>query len=322
MDTTLLIAALLAGGAVFAIILAVGSLLRVDRRLDARMEVYLGAGFDPDELPSHVSDEANRSEIAERLNERLNRVGMAEGIRRSLARADVLLTVSEWILVKIAATLLPMAVVLFVTRSPLAVPVVAMIGFYLPTLWLRGRERKRQHLFAEQLPELLNTVIGSLRSGFSLPQSLGNVAKEAPAPMGTEMRRVMQEVQLGLGVGEALSNLSKRMVSEDLELLVAVLRIHARIGGNLTTVLENINNTIRERSRLQREIRVITSQQRYASYVLGLLPVILGLILLTINPEYIMKLFEPGLLLIIPAAAVVFNVAGFLVIQKIVDIKV
>jgi tight adherence protein B len=321
MDSTLLIAALLAGLAVFATILAVGSLLRVDRRLDTRLDAYLKAGFSSDELPSHVSD-PSKSEIAERLNDRLNRVGIAEGIKRGLAQADVPLMVSEYMLLKVAAMLLPTAIVLFVTRSTLAAPVVALLGFFLPTLWLRSRQRKRQRMFAEQLPDMLNTVIGSLRGGFSLPQALSNVAKEAPSPMNVEMRRVMQEVQLGLAVGDALSNLSKRMESPDLDLLVSVLRIHARIGGNLTTVLENINTTIRERTRLQREIRVITAQQSYASYVLGLLPVILGLILMTINPNYMMKLFEPGLTLAIPVVAVIFNIAGFMVIRKIVDIKV
>jgi tight adherence protein B len=321
MDYTLLAATALAGASVFAIILAVGSYLRVDRRMDRRIDAYLGAGYDPEDLVAHVND-PSKSEIAERLNETLNRVGMAEGLRRSLARADVPLTVPEYILLKVAATLLPAALVLIFTRSFLALPFVAAIGFFLPTLWLRSRQKKRERLFGEQLPDMLATVIGSLRGGFSMPQALDNVAKEAPAPMSTEMRRVMQEVQLGLSIGDALANLSKRMHSEDLDLLVSVLRIHARIGGNLTQVLENISTTIRERSRLQREIRVITSQQRYASYVLGLLPVILGLILMTINPGYMMELFKPGLRLIIPIFAVAMNIAGFLVIQKVVDIKV
>jgi tight adherence protein B len=321
MDITLIIAAALVAIAALAAVLGVGSYLQADRRIDARMGAYLQAGFNPDEPLHHVSD-PSKSEIAERLNERLNRVGIAEGVRRGLARADVPLTVPEYFLLKVATTLLPAAIALIVTRSLLAVPFLALLGFFLPTLWLRSRQRKRQRLFDEQLPEMLATVIGSLRGGFSMPQALDNVAREAPAPMSQEMRRVMQEVQLGLSVGDALSNLARRMDSQDLDLLVSVLRIHARIGGNLTTVLENISTTIRERSRLQREIRVITSQQRYASYVLGLLPVILALILMTINPKYMLKLFEPGPMLVIPIAAVIFNLAGFLVIQKIVNIKV
>lgn len=321
MDPTMIIAAVLVSAAVLAVLLAFGSMLRVDRRLNARIDAYLSSGFDPERLPAHVSDEEG-SAIAERLNSALNQVGFAEGLRRKLARADVPLTVPEYVLLKIAATLLPAAIVLVATRSLLAVPPIALIGFFLPTLWLQMRQRRRQRLFSDQLPEMLATVIGSLRGGFSLVQSLGNVASEAPAPMSTEMRRVMQEVQLGLSIGDALGNLVRRMESDDLDLVVSVLRIHARIGGNLTTVLENINTTIRERTRLHREIRVITAQQRYAAYVLGLLPVVLGLILLTINPEYLLRLFEPGPLLIIPLGAAILNVLGFLVIMRIVDIKV
>jgi tight adherence protein B len=321
MDPLLILSATLAGSATLAIILAVGSYLSQDRRLDTRMELYLGAGLDPNALPEHVND-SDDGQFADRLNTAINKVGFAEGVRRNLARADVPLTVPEYFLLKIAAMLLPAAIAIILTRSLLAAPVIALIGFFLPTLWIRRRQRRRQLLFAEQLPDMLATLISSLRGGFSLPQSLGNVANEAPAPMGTEMRRVMQEVQLGLAIGDALSNLARRMESEDLDLLVAVMRINARIGGNLTTVLENISTTIRERSRLQREIRVITSQQRFASYVLGLLPVILGLILMTINPDYMMKLFVPGPILIIPIVAVIFNIAGFIVIQKVVDIKV
>lgn len=321
MDPLLLLAALLTGGAALLLIVALGSYLRGDRRLSTRMDLYLGTGIDPHVLPAHVSD-TDEGQIAGRLNSALNEVGFAEGIRRTLARADLPLTVPEYILLKVAAALLPTALVIVITRSLLVAPLIALLGFFLPTLWLRRRRRHRQRLFAEQLPDMLSTLIGSLRGGFSLAQSLGNVANEAPAPMGVEMRRVMQELQLGLGIGEALDNLARRMESDDLDLVVAVIRINARIGGNLTTVLENINTTIRERTRLQREIRVITSQQRFASYILGLLPIILGMILMTINPDYMLKLFLPGPTLIIPVAAGICNLAGFILIQRMVDIKV
>ena len=319
MDPLLLLAALLTGGAALLLIVALGSYLRGDRRLTTRMDLYLGAGIDPHALPAHVSD-TDTGQIAGRLNSALNEVGFAEGIRRALARADLPLTVPEYILLKVAAALLPTALVIVLTRSLLVAPLITLLGFFLPTLWLRRRQRQR--LFAEQLPDMLSTLIGSLRGGFSLAQSLGNVANEAPAPLGVEMRRVMQELQLGLGIGEALDHLARRMESDDLDLVVAVIRINARIGGNLTTVLENINTTIRERSRLQREIRVITSQQRFASYILGLLPIILGMILMTINPDYMLKLFLPGPTLIIPVVAGICNLAGFILIQRMVDIKV
>lgn len=319
--TLALVPALLIGLAVLAMLVWVGSLFNGRRGIDSRLSVFVSSTGNVIEMPAHVSDE-RPNQLTERLNERLAGLGSSDNIRRNLARADVPLTVAEYILVKMAAMLLPSALVVLVTRSVVALPVIALIGFFAPTLWLRQRQRKRSKLFADQLPGMLNTIIGSLRGGFSLSQSLTNVPREAPDPTAQEMRRVVQEIQLGLSIDTALTNLAHRMESEDLELLVTVLKIHGRVGGNLTVVLENISTTIMERTRLRREINVITSQQRYASYVLGLLPVGLGLLLLTINPDYIMRLFEPGWTLCIPLFAVIMNVLGFLAIQKIVDIKI
>lgn len=319
--TLALIPAFLIGSAVLAVLVWVGSLFNGRRGIDSRLNVFVSSSGSLVELPDHVSDD-QPNQLTERLNERLGRLGSSENIRRNLARADVPLTVAEYMLVKVAATLLPSALVVLLTRSVVALPFVALIGFFAPTLWLRQRQRRRSKLFADQLPGMLNTIIGSLRGGFSLSQALSNVPREAPEPTALEMRRVVQEIQLGLSIDKALTNLAQRMESEDLELLVAVLKIHGRVGGNLTVVLENISTTIMERTRLRREINVITSQQRYASYVLGLLPVILALLLLTINPNYMMRLFAPGWTLCIPAFAVIMNVLGFAAIQKIVDIKI
>ena len=112
------------------------------------------------------------------------------------------------------------------------------------------------------------------------------------------------------------------MESEDLDLVVTAIKIHARVGGNLTHILENISSTIRERAKLRREVRVITSMQRISSYVIGFLPVGLALVIFTINPTYMLGLFTPGWTLCIPVGAVFFAVVGFVVIQRIVDIKV
>jgi tight adherence protein B len=125
-----------------------------------------------------------------------------------------------------------------------------------------------------------------------------------------------------LSLTQSLDNLVLRMESEDLDLVVTAIKIHSRVGGNLTTILDNISTTIRERAKLRREVRVITSMQRISSYIIGFLPVGLALVIFTINPKYIMKLFEPGWTLCIPIGAVFFWVVGFLIIQKIVDIKV
>jgi tight adherence protein B len=202
------------------------------------------------------------------------------------------------------------------------VPIAIGLGYLLPILWVRQRRNRRNHDFNDQLAETLSLTAASMRGGFSLIQSLANVSRDSQEPTKSELRRVGQEVQLGLSMTQALDNLVVRMESDDLDLVVTAIKIHARVGGNLTTILDNISTTVRERAKLRREIRVITSMQRISSYIIGFLPVGLALIIFTINPKYMMKLFDPGWTLCIPVGAVFFWIVGFMVIRKIVDIKI
>ena len=207
-------------------------------------------------------------------------------------------------------------------RTLLVLPLALLLGYIVPIFWLRARRRRRNRDFNDQLAETLTLIAGSMRGGFSLLQSLAHTSKESQEPTKSELRRVTQEVQLGLSLNHALDNLVQRMESDDLELVVTAIKIHARVGGNLTLILENISTTIRERAKLRREIRVITSMQRLSSYVIGLLPLALALIIFSINPQYMLRLFQPGWTLCIPLGAAVSAVLGFILIQRIVDIKI
>ena len=134
-------------------------------------------------------------------------------------------------------------------------------------------------------------------------------------PVSEEFRRVRQEVGLGLSLGQALTNLHARMQNEDLYLVISAVNINSQVGGNLTTMLEAVTNTVRERSRLFSEIRALTSQQRFSGYILTLLPFIIVAILFIISPNYISKLFQPGAMMCIPIGALVFVLLGNIVIR-------
>jgi tight adherence protein B len=311
-------AAALVAFAVLMIVFAIRGLLVRDANVDARLSTYLNTGMAEDAPPQALIE----TQFTERLNEVIKRQSFAERIERDLAQANVPLTVSEYLLLRIGVILLAALIALFVWRSVLMIAPAMAIGFLLPVFWLRARRKKRNRDFNDQLAETLALVATSMRGGFSLIQSLANVARDSQEPTKSELRRVGQEVQLGLSLPQALDNLVVRMESEDLDLVVTAIKIHARVGGNLTMILENISSTIRERAKLRREVRVITSMQRISSYVIGFLPFGLGLIIFTINPTYMARLFQPGWTLCIPIGAVFFAVVGFVVIQRIVDIKV
>jgi len=319
MTTTLILsiaAALLTTLAVLAILVALRSLLATDT-VSSRLDTFLGG--DP-----FLGGEAAVADpqLAQKLNDAISRQDFAERIARDLAQANLPLTVPEYLLIRLAVPLILALVSLFVWRTVYILPVALLVGFIAPIFWMSMRRRRRNRDFNEQLSETLTMIAGSLRGGFSLIQSIANASKESQEPTKSELRRVGQEIQLGLSLSQALENMVKRMESEDLDLVVTAIKIHARVGGNLTTILENISTTIRERTKLKREIRVITSMQRLSSYVIGFLPFALAAIIFSINPQYMMRLFQPGWTLCIPIGAVVSSVVGFIVIQRIVDIKI
>src|SRR5262245_18543409 len=196
--TLIIVSAVLAGLAVLALLVAIRRILDADQRIGTRLDTYVGSVETTVVVPTHSTDSETQSPFAERLNRALGDANFAERLRRDLASANVPLTVAEYVLFKLATALLPTALVLLLTRSLVVLPIIAFIGFFVPTLWLKRRQRQRSRLFEEQLPETLATIISSLRAGFSLPQSLGNVAREAPEPTASDARRVVQEIQLGV----------------------------------------------------------------------------------------------------------------------------
>jgi tight adherence protein B len=112
------------------------------------------------------------------------------------------------------------------------------------------------------------------------------------------------------------------MRNADLDLMVTSIEIHYRVGGNLATMLTAVTETIRERTRLFGEVRVITTQQRYTGYLLSVLPFIVGALMFMMNPEYMKRLFTPGPLLCIPIGAIAGIILGHFVIQRIARIEV
>lgn len=310
-------AAILASFATLALVFGLRGLFVRDVSVDTRMNTYL-SGVSVENTATTVADQ----QLAERLNETIKRQSFAVRIERDLAAASLPLTVSEYLLLRAAVPLILILVTLLIWREVLLAPAALLVGFIIPSFWMRFRRQRRKQDFGDQLPETLDLLTASMRGGFSLVQSLANVAGDTQEPTRTELRRVFQEIQLGLGVTQALDNLVQRMESADLDLVVTAIKIHARVGGNLGQILENISATMRERAKLRREVRVITSMQRISSWVIGALPFALAMIIFTINPSYMMRLFEPGLLLCIPIGAFISSVLGFIVIQRIIDVRV
>jgi tight adherence protein B len=261
--------------------------------------------------------------VIQRLDATLENRKFADKWKVELARADLKLTVGEYFLVHIGAMIVIGAVGYLIFSGIVTGLVGAAIGFFVPRIYVSNRKGGRLRKFENQLPDILGLWVNSLRSGYSTMQSLEAISREAPKPSSDEFKRVIREVQLGIPQEVALAHLLERMPSEDLDLINTAVNIQREVGGNLAEILEVISHTIRERIKLKGEVRVLTAQGRITGYVIGGLPIALGLFLLVVNPTYMGRMFE-NKLCGWPMIAVGLGLigAGTAVIQRIVDIKI
>ena len=270
---------------------------------------------------SSEKDESSFSLLG-KVEQTVARQDFASTIKEDLARADLTLTVTEYLAIRVGLVVLLGLIGFLIQRNLLVAPVLAAVGVFLPTIYVRSRQSRRLRALNGQLPDVLDHLQGSLRSGYGLLQAVEWVSRQIPNPAGMEFDRVLREVQLGRGLLEALESMVRRIPSDDLALIVTAIKIQYEVGGSLAEILEIVAYTIRERVRIQREIRVLTSQQRLSGYVLMVLPIGMGVFLAVVNPDYFMQLFTPGPTLCIPIGTVIMMIVGFIVMRRIVDIEV
>jgi tight adherence protein B len=293
-----------------------------------RMEEQEQSFFSDDELESSGEESdsgADARKLIDPLTNALQDRKFGKTWRRKLARANIKLTVGEFAVLHVVAAAGGFTAGWFVlfSRDPVMSIASAFIGFFIPRIYVNRTIGKRLIAFEEQLPDTLGLWVNALRSGYSVLQAMEAIAKDAPEPTITEFQRVVQEVQLGIELADALDHLLERVESDDLDLVVTAVNIQREVGGNLAEILEVISHTIRERIKLKGEIRVLTSQGRITGYLISFLPIALALFLNFSNPSYMGQMFEDracGWPMIGGGLALIG--IGSAIIQKIIDIEI
>ncbi len=303
--------AVLTSAGIILLIVGFDRALRHDRTaLDKRLRRYGGRAYQmTDEEQKQAASAAVTQLLAKRVEASISGRTFAAALQTALARATLKLTVGEllaWL----------MSGALFVGS------IFGALGWFIPKIWLGRRQAGRLKSFNNQLGDTISLMSNSLRSGLSLVQSMEMISREAEAPISEEFQRVVREIGLGVGPQEALIHLGRRVASDDLELLVIAILVQFEIGGNLSRILDSIASTIRERVKLQGEIRTMSAQGRMAGWVLSGLPVAIGGLLMLIAPSYMGALFTPGPWLVLPVAGLIGVIMGSVVINKLVAIEV
>ena len=250
----------------------------------------------------------------------------AERAARDLAQGGWALKVSEYFLIRLCACVVLAAVtVLMVGPSGVGILIAALMGvagFMLPALVLQYYRSRRQNLTSKQLAETLALISNSLRSGFAFTQAVELAAKQIQPPIAEELERFLDDVSLGAPTDVALQQMADRSGSYDLDMMASVIVIQRSTGGNLSEILDNLAETIRERDRLQAEIRALTASQRFTGLILSLYPIFLGVIFFALAPAIwkVLVLDEVGRVLLIIAATL--QVMGIVTIRRILKLEV
>ncbi len=336
MDTLTVAIAAVAGLAVLLIAVGVAR-SRAGSDVNDRLARY--ASGKPDKPVSAggpgLADVLQSSAALIQLNKVVEQRDFGANLARELARADLKLKVSEYLMIWAGVTFgLPLGMlVLSIVTPGLGNPIVLLagvfIGFMLPRFWLGRRKSSRIGSFNKQLPDTITLLANALRAGSSFLQAVELVVRESRPPISTEFSRVIREVNLGLSFDDALENLVRRVRSDDLELMATAIAIQHTVGGNLAEILDSIAFTIRERVRIKGEINTLTAQQKLSGYVVAFLPIGLAGFLFIATPKFMEPMFDPRMSLAgLPMGVFILGLGGFAMflgftlIQKIVDIEV
>jgi tight adherence protein B len=311
--TPVAIVALLVAATVFAAMVGVYRWLAWTRAVEARLQASLKP------VEAEVS---SRSRLADRMTKSLSRMSFGERLEHQLTAADVNMSVGEFMMVRMAVTLWAFVIGWLISRQPVAGLLLSTFGWILPGMWLNMKKNRRAKAFADQLPDMLTMMTGSLRAGYGLLYAITVIEKEMPEPIAGEFGRVLKETALGYTLSDALEHLVERVQNDDLALVVTAVHIQSEVGGSLADVLETISKTIRERIQLKGQIDAITSQQKITGTVLTALPLLMGTVLFLISPDYMSSMLQPGWPMLMPIGAGIMVIFGNIVMKQVTKIEI
>jgi tight adherence protein B len=253
------------------------------------------------------------------LEDTVSGTGFSRYIQLAIVQSDSATTVGT-VLAQCTVTLLAVAAIAWaVTANAVIVLPVALAGGYVPMALLNIKRRRRIAAFNKALPECIETIARSLRAGHSLVAAIAIVAEQASEPARTEFDEVYKKQNYGLPFREALMQLLDRVPSQDLRVLVTGILVQKDTGGNLAEILDRILFVIKERIRIQGEIKIHTAQGRLTGWILCSLPVVMLVLINIVNPGYSNVLFTDPLGKKMLYGGVGMLIIGGLVIRQIVN---
>ena len=252
----------------------------------------------------------------------LSRLPLVRSVKKLVELSGVKLSLPQFLLATGTLSALGfLAIFAWKGSGLVALPAALAIGF-LPLAYLAHLKRQRSALFAEQLPDALTMVARSLRAGHSLAAAVELISQELPEPAGGLFKIAYEQQRFGMRMADSLRSLRGKVDSTDFNFFVTIIRINNETGGNLSEILEKLAETIRSRLQIRRQVQVYTAEGRFSGYVLVALPVAVFAAFYLLRPGYMSVFFTEPVCQRILAGALLAQVIGFLMIRKIIDIRI
>ena len=246
---------------------------------------------------------------------------LVEPVRKLIVSSGVRVTTGSVLLGCVFLGLVTAVAIFHFSGSIVLALAVAAGGAWLPIGFLRHKADKRLAAIEEQFPEAMDLMARALRAGHALTSTFQVVGEEVPDPAGAEFRQLFEQQNYGMSLPDALRAFADRSPILDARFFVTALLTQRETGGNLSEVLDNLASVIRERFKVKRQVRVMSAHGRITGWVLGGLPIAVGLILFTISPDQMRVLVDDPLGVYMVVAALILEVVGVLAIRKIVNVE-
>jgi tight adherence protein B len=287
-----------------------------------------GFGFEPEAVAPPPTPAAPPRSARERILLPLSAVARpllsasrGDKLQHELNRAGLTLKAQEFLTMQLGTGLL-VGLLAYLRFGNVILGLVGIaVGFYLPNLYVRRRQRQRRNAFEQQLGDTIALISNGVKAGYSIQQALQGVVEGGRPPLSDEISRVVRETSLGIQLDTALEHVNDRIQSKSFDLMVTAILIHRTVGGNLAEVLDKINETIRQRVQVAGEVRVLTAQARASGYIITGLPFAVGAILSIISPSFERPLFTNPIGWGMIALGLVMIGIGYAIIRRITDIR-
>ena len=312
----------------FLVALAIGGvawvfvypILSGERKAERRMASVARA--EPIARPTRASQKSRREQVEGTLKELEDRQKKSKRVPLAARIAQAGLRWSKRTFFIIAAGL---GIAAFMTAFVFGAGLLPALGFGfaagagLPLWLLKFLKKRREARFLEALPDAVDLIVRGIKAGLPLLDSLRMIASEAPEPVRSEFRSIIETQTVGIPLGEACMKLYERMPLAEANFFGIVISVQQRSGGNLSEALGNLSRVLRDRKKMKAKIKAMSMEAKASASIIGALPIVVMTLVWLTSPGYIELLWTEQLGRLMLAGCGTWMFIGVMVMRKMIN---